>query len=545
MFLRDWYLKENPDVAAAGVDAFAHFMEHGVAEGRNPSPYFDVSWYLDRYADVRDQGVNPVLHYLRHGAAEGRNPNAYFDTEWYAASHAEEMVSGCNPLVHFVEIGEARGDRPSKRFDPKLYRRLNPEIESTDLSPFAHFLKYGQSEGRAFVRDDNHFAYASDLADFISSVAPSTNGTPASVEMDVSSVEAAMAGAIVQGAQASLQRFKASGEGLGTSVPAFPGAPYVARLNNVRLIAGTRYLVCDHDLILHDEEAALGHRDDAALKHQRAKRLENGQLLLQFDVRQAAWIESGINAMHEYSNNYFHFVAETLPRLVLAEEAGIAENVPVLYEANLHRTMVDLLKSVCPPSRPLLPLEPGTIYSVDTLYQLSDLSSVIDAYEGGELATQAVLDVERIRKAIAKCKPHFIGESSQRRRKIYAGRSSKNRHLLNQQRLESALVQLGFEILRCEDLDLETQIRIFSEAEIVIAPTGAQVTNIVWCPPGTRWIVLASDHPHHQLYLWELLGRVSGAAVEYSQGLRAFTRDDRYSVHDDYTVDIDKILSAI
>ena len=27
--------------------------------------------------------------------------------------------------------------------------------------------------------------------------------------------------------------------------------------------------------------------------------------------------------MHEYSNNYFHFVAETLPRLVLADEAGL------------------------------------------------------------------------------------------------------------------------------------------------------------------------------------------------------------------------------
>jgi capsular polysaccharide biosynthesis protein len=129
------------------------------------------------------------------------------------------------------------------------------------------------------------------------------------------------------------------------------------------------------------------------------------------------------------------------------------------------------------------------------------------------------------------------------RRKIYVSRVSKNRHLLNQNQVESALAAEGFEVLRCDDLDLDTQIRIFSEAEIVISPTGAQVANIVWCPPEAKVIVLASDHPHHQLYLWSLLGRVSGASVEFIQGPRAYNLDGEHSVHDDYTVDVGKILS--
>ncbi|MGN8112287.1 glycosyltransferase family 61 protein [Paraburkholderia sp. 22098] len=545
LFFRDWYLTENPDVAAAGIDPLLHFMEHGALEGRRPSPYFDVSWYLDRYSDVRENGINPLVHYVRDGAAEGRNPNPYFDTKWYATNYADEIGLGCNPLVHFVEVGEAKDYRPSLRFDAKWYRRVNPDIEFTKLSPFAHFLLYGEKEGRAPSSGDNHFARACDLASFLSSLAPATKAVLASVEMDVTSLRAALTTTRTHATHGGIQWFKASAEGKGTSVPSFPGQPYVAHLHNVRVVAGTRYIVSDGDVILHDEEAAFGRREDAALKYHRAKRLPGGKLLLQFDARQAAWIDSGISVMHEYSNNYFHFVAETLPRIVLAEESEIPSAVPILYESNLHRTMVELLTSVCPAFRPLLPLEPGTMFLVKELYQPSDLTSVVDAYEGGELAAQAMLDVTRIRKAVATCKSKFSDGSTTRRRKIYAGRSSRNRHLLNQRQLESDLARLGFEILRCEDLDLATQIRIFNEAEVVIAPTGAQVTNMVWSPPGARWIVLASDHPHHQLYLWELLGKVSGAVVDFFQGPRAFNRDDRFSVHDDYTIDVKQLLTLI
>jgi len=71
------------------------------------------------------------------------------------------------------------------------------------------------------------------------------------------------------------------------------------------------------------------------------------------------------------------------------------------------------------------------------------------------------------------------------------------------------------------------------------------MSNMVWCRPGTRVLVLASDHPSHQLYFWELLGRVSGAAVTILQGPRANARDDIYSLHDDYYVDEGAVVAAI
>ena len=47
----------------------------GIAEGRDPGPLFDVKWYLANNPDVAATGLNPLVHYFQFGAAEGRDPN--------------------------------------------------------------------------------------------------------------------------------------------------------------------------------------------------------------------------------------------------------------------------------------------------------------------------------------------------------------------------------------------------------------------------------------------------------------------------------------
>jgi lipopolysaccharide biosynthesis protein len=48
----------------------------GAAGGRDPNPLFDTSFYVEQNADVAAAGVNPLAHYLTVGAAEGRDPMA-------------------------------------------------------------------------------------------------------------------------------------------------------------------------------------------------------------------------------------------------------------------------------------------------------------------------------------------------------------------------------------------------------------------------------------------------------------------------------------
>ena len=111
LFQTQFYLEQNPDVAASGLNPLVHFVRFGGAEGRNPHPAFDSSFYLARYPDVAAAHVNPLIHYLTLGAAEHRDPSEGFVTAFYVQENPEAAAAGSNPLVHYVEIGQRSGRR--------------------------------------------------------------------------------------------------------------------------------------------------------------------------------------------------------------------------------------------------------------------------------------------------------------------------------------------------------------------------------------------------------------------------------------------------
>lgn len=71
-----FYLKQNPDVAAAGVDPLEHFLNTGWKEGRDPTPAFSTRYYLNTYPEVRATGVNPFVHFVLEGRRKGMQPDA-------------------------------------------------------------------------------------------------------------------------------------------------------------------------------------------------------------------------------------------------------------------------------------------------------------------------------------------------------------------------------------------------------------------------------------------------------------------------------------
>ena len=108
-FDADWYLEQNPDVAASGNDPYEHYMSHGKKEGRHPA--FDSDWYLSQYPDVAKSGVNPREHYINYGKAEGRHPA--FDRNWYLTRYPDIAASDIDPFDHYVQYGKAEGRHPA------------------------------------------------------------------------------------------------------------------------------------------------------------------------------------------------------------------------------------------------------------------------------------------------------------------------------------------------------------------------------------------------------------------------------------------------
>jgi glycosyltransferase involved in cell wall biosynthesis len=60
-----WYLKRNPDVQVLGTDPVRHFVTHGVREGRNPRPDFDINAHLSSRVKGRWLRRNVFVEYLQ------------------------------------------------------------------------------------------------------------------------------------------------------------------------------------------------------------------------------------------------------------------------------------------------------------------------------------------------------------------------------------------------------------------------------------------------------------------------------------------------
>lgn len=74
LFDARWYSDKyltNIEDRAAPVE---HYLVVGAKERFDPGASFCTGWYLDRYPDVAASGMNPLLHYIQHGMAEGREP---------------------------------------------------------------------------------------------------------------------------------------------------------------------------------------------------------------------------------------------------------------------------------------------------------------------------------------------------------------------------------------------------------------------------------------------------------------------------------------
>ena len=151
LFDTGWYLKRYPNVAAAGVDPFTHYIERGAAAGYDPHPMFWSAWYLERYPDVAAAGINPLVHYVIHGASEGRDPHPLFDTSWYLRRYPDVAAAGVNPLIHYVERGAAAGYDPHPVFCSAWYLKRYPEVAAAGVDPFTHYIERG-----AAARYDPH-----------------------------------------------------------------------------------------------------------------------------------------------------------------------------------------------------------------------------------------------------------------------------------------------------------------------------------------------------------------------------------------------------
>lgn len=328
-------------------------------------------------------------------------------------------------------------------------------------------------------------------------------------------------------------------EGYATCPP-----PYIATLSDALVVGGSAFVVTPGKMILSDELAQFTGSEFGVKSHQVLFR-DDKKLIVDFSCTLNCQIQEGILLSCDHDENYFHWLLECLPKLTFLNSLDVYKHAPILISRNLHANLHAALRKINFPEREVIQLDKGFGYQVKKLIYPSPLSRIIDRYEGPpSFDRDIVFSKKWISKTVNLLKDS-LEQNLSPQRKLFLTRSSGLRSLGNKELLETTLIRNGFEIVDVGRLNFEAQIALFSQASIVVAPTGAALTNIIFCQPGTKIIAFMSNHDTTNYYIWSQLGEITGLQVKIIAGQRLYNLTNYYSVHDDYTLDPDLVLKEI
>ena len=146
LFDQSYYLAFNLDIKEANLDAWEHYCNFGIKEGRDPHWLFMAGFYIENYLNG-NLTINPLDHYVNQREHKLR-PHPFFDTEFYA-SQVSSIPDDQTYLEHF-QINFNQRISPSPHFNAEFYLETYKDIHNQDskINPVEHFIKHGLSEGR-------------------------------------------------------------------------------------------------------------------------------------------------------------------------------------------------------------------------------------------------------------------------------------------------------------------------------------------------------------------------------------------------------------
>ena len=318
----------------------------------------------------------------------------------------------------------------------------------------------------------------------------------------------------------------------------FPRPPYLISAKGVTAFAGSRYLITRRS-ILSDEVAFFKDHSGWSPRIRRIFSVIAGRLAIKSDLTEIDHIERGVHLLHEYSDNYFHAFAEVLPRILLAADLTDSK-FPFIVEDDLHPNIESLVEIIAK-GRVIIRIPRFSFCHFDELIFISDVSSVQDIYSRLALPNELDLHISLIRSVMeAVTRSLSLINISDMRRKLYLHRGLRLRALSNESEIEAYLISEGFEAVNTDTMSLREQIVLFQQAAIVVSPTGAALTNMIWCRAAS-FMVLAADHPAMDLKLWEQLASVSGCTMHF---LKVKTHPDA-DLHADFVVPLELMMRAL
>ena len=230
------------------------------------------------------------------------------------------------------------------------------------------------------------------------------------------------------------------------------------------------------------------------------------------------------------SDNYYHFVLDVLPRLELLRRAGVEPGVYVVdRRTRFQRELLDHLG-----------LTAERCLGDDRYPYVRAETLLVPSVPDDQLRTPAWI-VPWLRTRLLPDdvrRPHL---------RLYVTRGSvrHTRRVDNEAELLAALEPLGFEVIDPGSLSPSEQARAFAEAEYVVGPHGAGLTNLAFASPGAAVVELFARDYVNECF-WALASTVEGLRYRYLVGDGSPVRSRRNrGVASDIVVDPQQVVRLL
>ena len=228
------------------------------------------------------------------------------------------------------------------------------------------------------------------------------------------------------------------------------------------------------------------------------------------------------------STSWYHFLVEILPSLIRIRASRNSEKV-LLVRGELPDNIIRIINHF--EFKDVIFMRDGTTLRVTKLEMLTDLRmpSVIDIDSRKSdiiIVRNFLLDL-----AVAPSKSPLL----------YVERDpALFRPLHKSAQLKKRLLELGFLVIRPESVDLIQQIELFKNAEVVVAQSGAALTNILLMPRGSHVVEISGIQNSLCFYEMCKVFNIKHTMIKGSNRLlpNIFTKNGEFKIPLDKTLSI-------
>ncbi len=272
-------------------------------------------------------------------------------------------------------------------------------------------------------------------------------------------------------------------------------------------------------------------------------------------------LDYGISLLGEGSGNYAHFLFETIPKLLLIDSKDLYRDFPLIIDGWIGKHLIDILIYFNHNEREIIKLREWEQCVVKKLgYITSPCQGPQDfrsnykpnLFEKPKIPQNSYKfnsdALRSIHNYVIK-KNGFLNVKKDRfylirGKKIVKGKQYNQRFIWNEDEIIIFLKKYDFYAVNTAKLSFKSQVELFSRAEIVIAPFGAALANLIFAPKNCSVIGLVAYYKNVDYSYYVRLMAALDHDLKIVLGSRVIELNT-HPMHSKYTISINTLETAL